>query len=96
MFSSINSSQNNQNPPTITCPECKGYMRYKGSGRYVCEECGYEHYTEFGLVKRYINENGPGTAIEIEAATGVHRKKIQEFLREGRLEAVNSPFDPKN
>ena len=62
----------------------------------ICSECGYEHYTEFGLVKRYINENGPGTAIEIEAATGVHRKKIQEFLREGRLEAVNSPFDSKN
>ena len=68
--------------------DCSGIMVFKGGGSYVCEDCGYEFLTEFGRLKRYIYENGPKNAFELSIATGVSRKTIQEYVRDGRLEAV--------
>lgn len=71
-----------------TCPKCSGGMVYKGSGCYVCESCGEECLTDFGKVKRFVNTYGPSNAITISRETGVNRHKIQEFLRDGRVEVV--------
>ena len=71
-----------------TCEQCSGAMQYKGSGRYVCEECGSEVLNDFGKVKKYINDNGPSNAITISQGTGVSRQKIRNFLRDGRVEIV--------
>lgn len=74
-----------------TCMKCSGKMSYKGSGCYVCESCGEEYLTDFGKVKRFVNTYGPSNAITISKETGVKRHKIQEFLREGRVEVVEDP-----
>ena len=59
---------------TVTvCDKCSGHMMYKGGGCYVCESCGEEYLTD---------------AITISRETGVSRHKIQEFLRDGRVEVV--------
>ena len=75
---------------TVTvCDKCSGHMMYKGGGCYVCESCGEEYLTDFGKVKRFINTYGPSNAITISRETGVSRHKIQEFLRDGRVEVVD-------
>ena len=39
------------------CQKCSGVMRFKGSGRYVCEDCGYEYLTAFGKVQKVSGGN---------------------------------------
>lgn len=78
------------------CEKCSGQMKFKGSGRYVCEECGCEYYTAFGKVKKYLSENGPRNAFEISEATGVSRSKIYDFIREGRVEVAKNIAIDKN
>lgn len=70
------------------CEHCSGEMIYKGSGRYVCQECGEEYLNDFGKVKKYIREHGPSNAVTISQDTGVSRRKIRDFLRDGRVEVV--------
>ncbi|MGN0482123.1 MAG: TFIIB-type zinc ribbon-containing protein [Lachnospiraceae bacterium] len=70
------------------CPECGGKMIYKNLGEYVCEGCGKMLLDDYGKVRKYLDENGPSTSIEISEETGVKRSVIEEFLRTGRLEVV--------
>ena len=76
-------------PATMYCEECSGRMQNKGSGRFVCVECGWEHLTDFGIVKEYLEEHGPRNAMEVSKETGVNLPTIQRLLREGRLEALD-------
>lgn len=73
-----------------TCQECSGRMEYKGSGVYICEECGNEYVTDFGKVKRFLQENGPSNAVVISKGTGVSRRTIGNFLKAGRIEVVEN------
>lgn len=73
-----------------TCQACSGRMEYKGSGVYICEECGNEYVTDFGKVKRFLEEKGPSNAVTISRETGVSRRAISEFLKAGRIEVVES------
>ena len=73
-----------------TCQACSGRMEYKGSGVYVCEECGNEFVTDFGKVKRYLEENGPSNAVVLSRETGVSRRTISDFLKSGRIEVVEN------
>jgi hypothetical protein len=70
------------------CGECSGEMCFKGSGRYVCTECGSEYLTDFGRIKQYLVENGPQNAFQIADATGISYSKICEFIRQGRIDVV--------
>ena len=75
-----------EEPGILKCQKCQSAMQYQRRGVYVCTECGWEYVTQFGKVKRYIDEHGPSTALQISQATGVSRKMIDEFLRERRIE----------
>ena len=77
----------NRRYPRI-CPECKGRMIYKNLGEYVCETCGKMLLDDYGKVRKYLDENGSSTSIEISEETGVKRSVIEEFLKAGRLEVV--------
>lgn len=68
------------------CEVCGGALKDPGLGVYVCSKCGHEMISEFGKVKKYIIENGPRNAQEISDATGVSLKKIDKFLRQGKIE----------
>lgn len=68
------------------CPNCSLQMRYKYSGIFVCDKCGTELMSDYGKIKKYLNENGPTNAIELAKKTGISPSKISAFLREGKLE----------
>lgn len=78
-----------EDPASMYCEECSGRMQNMGSGRFVCTECGWEHLSDFGIVKKYLAENGPRNAMEVSRDTGVNLPTIQRLLREGRLEALD-------
>lgn len=68
------------------CEQCGGSLKDAGLGIYVCAKCGAETLSEFGMVKQFLNENGPSNAQVISDGTGVPVNKIERFLREGRIE----------
>lgn len=83
-------------PMARQCVQCSAEMKFKGSGRYVCKECGFEYFTDFGKVKRYLEENGAKNAFEISLATGVSHSKIYDFIRQGRIEVAKNQAIDKN
>jgi predicted amidophosphoribosyltransferase len=68
------------------CENCGGLLRDSGLGIYICSQCGCETLSEFGKVKKYIEENGPSNAYNISQGTGVSVSKIDKFLRQGKIE----------
>ena len=70
----------------VHCENCKGLLKDSGLGIYICTQCGHEMLTDFGKVKKYIEENGPSNAFNISQGTGVSINKIDKFLRQGRIE----------
>ncbi len=68
------------------CKKCGGRMIYKYKGMYQCDECEEQDYDDFGIVARYLAENGEASSVVIEKNTGVKRELINKFLRDGRLE----------
>ena len=70
----------------VRCSKCGGELSYKSHGEYVCEVCGYTERDDFGKVRHYIDENGATPAAIISENTGVPIAKINQFLRQGRVE----------
>lgn len=70
----------------IKCERCNKKLEYIGSGKYECEACKHIMMDDFGKVKAYIDENGPASAVELSAMTGVRKSLIESFLKKGRLE----------
>lgn len=71
---------------TGRCEKCGGVLKDPGLGIYVCSKCGHEIISEFGKIKKFLQESGPTNAIEISKATGISVNRIEKYLREGRIE----------
>ena len=71
--------------PSI-CTRCGGSLLYRSHGEYECKECGHIERDDFGKVYNYISENGATPAILISESTGVPIDKINDFLKQGRVE----------
>lgn len=66
------------------CIECGKVFR-PTAGRRMCPECLKIDREQFERVKQYLRSN-PGAGISaISEGTGVSIRRIQEYLREGRL-----------
>src|SRR5574344_1604589 len=68
------------------CEKCGGPLKDPGLGVYICSKCGHQMLSDFGKVKNYIQENGPANAETLSEKTGVSLKKIDKFLRQGKIE----------
>jgi len=68
------------------CRFCKGHIQEISKGVFECLICGRENYDYYQTVKRYLEKKGAASALEIERATGVPRKTVEYFLKEGYLE----------
>ncbi|MBE5960201.1 MAG: hypothetical protein E7256_02245 [Lachnospiraceae bacterium] len=70
----------------VRCPKCGTAYQNAILGIYVCDKCGHEEANSFGKVRSFLEQNGKAPAVVISDATNVPVKKINEFLRQGRLE----------
>ncbi|MBO4396563.1 MAG: hypothetical protein J5819_09490 [Eubacterium sp.] len=86
MEDEFNDDSYNINPSIIVCSECSGIMRYKGAGRYVCEDCKHEVLDDFGKVRQFLEKRGPSNVFEISAGTGIPRSVVNKLLKDGRLQ----------
>lgn len=68
------------------CKECGDFLKFVGRGTYKCESCGFTAYDDFGKIRKYLDEFGPSPAVEISEGTGVSVQKINNYLRQGRME----------
>ena len=68
------------------CPDCDVNMNYMFGEQFQCPKCGKIILSDFGKVKKFLEENGPQTAIVISAETGVELDYINFLLRQGRIE----------
>lgn len=69
-----------------TCSVCGEPLVYKCLGEYRCEACGNIDRDDFGKVRHFLDENGPTPALLISEKTGVALSKINQYLRQGRVE----------
>ena len=70
----------------ICCEKCGGKLFYKGSGTYVCEDCGFRMLDDFGKIRQYTELYGPAPMAVIAKATGVSKEVITSYLKSGRME----------
>lgn len=75
------------NRPLI-CRQCEGVMVYKGLGEYVCEDCGFQEFDDYGKVRNYIEEKPGSNISDISEHTGVTKKSINTMLKEQRFEVA--------
>lgn len=78
---------------TKVCVRCKRMFTYLGYGHFYCPMCKKTDEEDFKIVKDYIFENGTAPAMEVSEKTGISLERINQYLREGRLEIPeNSPI----
>ncbi len=78
---------------TKVCVRCKRMFTYLGYGHFYCPMCKKTDEEDFKKVKNYIFENGTAPAMEVSEKTGISLERINQYLREGRLEIPeNSPI----
>lgn len=74
-----------KNVPT-ECPDCRERLCFKGAGQYKCPRCRKVYYDDFGKVKKYLEEEGKASLVEIADKTGVKIEVIDTLLENGSLQ----------
>lgn len=66
--------------------DCGGDFVYEGLGRYKCDHCGKIFENEYAIIRNFVDKHGTNYSIlEISELTGVSRKFIDWFVRDGRF-----------
>lgn len=71
------------------CKKC-GKMFSYSSGTLICPNCISKDEEDFKNVRQYLYENPGATLPEVSTVLEISAEKIKRFLREGRLEIVNT------
>ncbi|MBQ9631478.1 MAG: hypothetical protein IJV04_00970 [Lachnospiraceae bacterium] len=71
------------------CSKCHTLMKYLSLGEFKCPACGNEELDDYGRIRKYLDDHGNATSLDIENATGVRRAVINEYLKKGRLEITD-------
>lgn len=69
------------------CVRCK--QVFTMINKPICPDCIKKEEEQFEVVREFLNENRGSTIEEIVEATGVPIKRIQQFIKEGRLEGID-------
>jgi hypothetical protein len=83
---SLKFSEDGKIGETKVCVRCKRMFTYLGYGHFYCPTCRKVDEEDFTKVKNYIYEHGTATAQEVSEETGISLERINQYLREGRLE----------
>lgn len=73
------------------CSRC-GKIFYS-VGRKICPDCVQKEEEEYRKVRDYVREHKNATIPAVSEATGVPAERINQFIREGRLELVNAVLE---
>ena len=68
------------------CLKCQCATRPVRDGVFRCPQCGEEYLSDFGRVRKYLEEAGPSTARQISVATGVPAESVTMLLEGNQLE----------
>ena len=68
------------------CLKCQCATRPVRDGVFRCPRCGEEYLSDFGKVRKYLEETGPATARQISLATGVPTESVTMLLEGNQLE----------
>ena len=72
------------------CSNCGTQLKYLSLGDYICPECGHKEKDDYGIVREYIEKNGPSPSYVIHMATGVPEDVINTFVKKGKLEVSDT------
>lgn len=88
----MNSALPNDNFSTIrTCQRCHKLLTYGYGGlTSLCPECIDRDKDDYRIVKEYIQSHANTTVFEVSQETGVSLKVIMQFVREDRVQVVNT------
>lgn len=71
----------------VRCEKCgSAKIVYKGIGEYMCSNCSFLMYDDYGLVRNYIESNPGATQAEVSKATGISKSKIMQLLKDDKIE----------
>lgn len=73
------------NKPT-RCSKCGCPVSYKGLGEYVCDNCGFHEFDDYGKVRIFLEKHPGSNIVQVEAGTGVSQKTINQLVSEGKFE----------
>ena len=73
------------------CSECGKIFVHPT--RRICNDCYNLEELDFKKVKEFLWKKNKSTVEEVHENTGVSTKKITKFIREGRLNTGNLPFE---
>jgi len=68
------------------CEKCE-HKLFSDANPVLCEQCAEKF---FGTVKAYIEEHPDNSLNKVAEATGVEKKYLKKWIREGRIQ-YNSP-----
>lgn len=75
----------------VNCPKCgRVFTRIKDT---LCPDCLKKEEDTYNLVRDYIKANPNSTMTQITKDTGVSTRKINKYLRDGRLEVTSGISD---
>jgi len=70
------------------CKKCGRAFAYNGIE--ICSRCASDDVEDFKKVKDYLYDNPGATITEVSEETGVDEKKILRYLRESKIEIIES------
>lgn len=68
------------------CLKCQVPTKAVRDGVFRCPQCGEEYLSDFGRVRKYLEEMGPSTARQISVATGVSPDAVAMLLEGNQIE----------
>ncbi len=86
-----NSSSPNHGSNAIQiCRRCKKLLNDNYVVSHLCPDCIAKDKEDYRLVKEYIQSHANSNAYEVSKETGVSLKVIMQFIKEDRVERVES------
>lgn len=76
-------------PDVRNCRRCGHIFNYIG-GPPICPACKANDEEDFKKVKAYLWDNPGATLSEVSTVLEISVEKVRGFLKEGRLEIINS------
>ncbi|RQD72052.1 MAG: flagellar protein [Tindallia sp. MSAO_Bac2] len=72
------------------CPSCGRLVMGQSEGELLCKRCAKEEGDPYKRVRDYVYDHRGATVLETEAATGVSRALILQYVKEGRISLMDN------